>query len=43
MTESHSERIERMRAAYREAHARFVKRLTGWGVDSFRAARSSRA
>ena len=26
--ESHSERIERMRAAYREAHARFVKRLT---------------
>jgi uncharacterized damage-inducible protein DinB len=27
--ESHSERIARTRQAYREAHARFVKRLTG--------------
>lgn len=28
MGETHTERIERMRRAYREAHARFVKRLT---------------
>jgi uncharacterized damage-inducible protein DinB len=28
MTETHSERIDRVRAAYREAHARLVKRLT---------------
>jgi len=32
--ESHSERIERMRAAYREAHARFVKRLTDAPADA---------
>lgn len=28
MSESHNERIARVRAEYREAHARFVKRLT---------------
>ena len=32
--ESHTERIERMRAAYREAHARFVKRLTDAPADA---------
>jgi uncharacterized damage-inducible protein DinB len=32
--ESHSEQIERVRAAYREAHARFVKRLTDAPADA---------
>lgn len=32
--ESHSERIERVRASYREAHARFVKRLTDAPADA---------
>ena len=31
--ESHSERIDRARASYREAHARFVKRLTDAPAD----------
>jgi uncharacterized damage-inducible protein DinB len=34
MTESHSDRIARMRQAYREAHARFVKRLTEAPADA---------
>ena len=34
MSESHSERIERMRTAYREAHARFVKRLREAPADA---------
>jgi hypothetical protein len=32
--ESHTERIARMRAAYGEAHARFVKRLTDAPADA---------
>lgn len=32
--ETHSERIDRVRAAYREAHARFVKRLTDAPADA---------
>ena len=32
--ESHSERIERTRKSYREAHARFVKRLTDAPADA---------
>ena len=31
---SHSERIDRLRAGYREAHARFVKRLTDAPADA---------
>jgi uncharacterized damage-inducible protein DinB len=34
MTESHSERIERMRKAYREAHERLVKRLRDAPADA---------
>ena len=34
MTEAHSDRIARMREAYREAHARFVKRLTDAPADA---------
>jgi uncharacterized damage-inducible protein DinB len=34
MSESHSERIERVRREYREAHARFVKRLSEAPVDA---------
>jgi len=34
MFESHSERIARARVSYREAHARFVKRLTDAPVDA---------
>jgi hypothetical protein len=34
MMETHQERIERTRAAYREAHARFVKRLSEAPVDA---------
>jgi uncharacterized damage-inducible protein DinB len=34
MAESHSERIDRVRQAYREAHARFVKRLTDAPADA---------
>ena len=32
--ESHNEQIDRVRAAYREAHARFVKRLTDAPADA---------
>ena len=32
--ESHNERIARVRAAYREAHARFVRRLTDAPADA---------
>src|SRR5436190_18955598 len=32
--ESHDERIERVRASYREAHARLVKRLTDAPADA---------
>ncbi len=34
MSETHGERIERVRAAYREAHGRFVKRLTDAPADA---------
>jgi uncharacterized damage-inducible protein DinB len=34
MSESHTERIERVRASYREAHARLVKRLTDVPADA---------
>src|SRR5580765_4551926 len=34
MSETHTERIERMRKAYREAHERFVKRLTDAPADA---------
>jgi uncharacterized damage-inducible protein DinB len=34
MSESHSDRIARVRTAYREAHARFVKRLTDAAPDA---------
>jgi uncharacterized damage-inducible protein DinB len=34
MTESHNERIGRMRKAYREAHERFVKRLRDAPADA---------
>ena len=34
MSETHTERIERMRKAYREAHERFVKRLRDAPADA---------
>jgi uncharacterized damage-inducible protein DinB len=34
MSESHTERIDRVRTAYREAHARLVKRLTDATADA---------
>jgi DinB superfamily len=34
VTESHSDRMTRVRQAYREAHARFVKRLTDAPADA---------
>jgi hypothetical protein len=34
MAESHNERIARVRTAYREAHARFVRRLTDAPADA---------
>jgi uncharacterized damage-inducible protein DinB len=34
MPESHSDQIDRMRQAYREAHARFVKRLSDVPADA---------